>query len=270
MLGQPRATQQRVHWVTNDEPRLAQEMIELAEQYGRYGFRRITEMLRRKGWRVNHKRIERLWRREGLKVPKRQPKRCRLWLKDGSSVRLRPGHRDEVWSYDFVHHLTHDGRAFLMLTPIDVARQLTSEEVLERLSDPFVRRGVPDFIRNDNGSEFAAMKFRDWLERVEVNTLYIEPGSPDKSRIRLNHSTENYQKNYLIKDRRLTAGAKCVDRTVTSRAQHATSAQLARLPLTSNGGNSSRGRTLENYHSKTVFNHRDRSLRNMSQNSRDV
>ncbi|WDI41526.1 IS3 family transposase [Bremerella sp. P1] len=188
VLGQPRSTQRRVRWVPDDEPRLVREMIELAEQYGRYGYRRITEMLRRKGWQVNHKRIERLWRREGLKVPKRQPKRRRLWLNDGSCVRLRPSQRDEVWSYDFVHHRTHDGRAFRMLTlideytreclAIDVARQLTSEDVLERLSDLFVRRGVPDFIRSDNGSEFTATKVRDWLERVEVNTLYIEPGSP--------------------------------------------------------------------------------------------
>ncbi|MBA2116161.1 IS3 family transposase ISDsp1 [Planctomycetes bacterium FF15] len=188
VLGQPRSTQRRARWVPDDEPRLVREMIELAEQYGRYGYRRITEMLRRKGWQVNHKRIERLWRREGLKVPKRQPKRRRLWLNDGSCVRLRPSRRDEVWSYDFVHHRTHDGRAFRMLTlideytreclAIDVARQLTSEDVLERLSDLFVRRGVPDFIRSDNGSEFTATKVRDWLERVEVNTLYIEPGSP--------------------------------------------------------------------------------------------
>ena len=163
-------------------------MVALAEQYGRYGYRRVTELLRRKGWQVNHKRVERLWRREGLKVPQKQPKRRRLWLNDGSCVRLRPAHRDHVWSYDFVHHRTHDGRAFRMLTlideftreclAIDVARRLTSEEVLERLSDLFVRRGVPDYIRSDNGSEFTANKVCDWLERVKVKTLYIEPGSP--------------------------------------------------------------------------------------------
>ena len=163
-------------------------MIAFAEQYGRYGYRRVTELLRREGWKVNHKRIERLWRREGLKVPKRQPKRRRLWLNDGSCVRLRPSFRDHVWSYDFVQHQTHDGRKFRMLTlideysreclAIDVARRLNSEDVLERLSDLFVRRGVPDHIRSDHGSEFTALKVRDWLERVEVKTLYIEPGSP--------------------------------------------------------------------------------------------
>jgi transposase InsO family protein len=163
-------------------------MIELAGQYGRYGYRRITAMLRREGWRVNHKRVERLWRREGLKVPAKQPKRRRLWLNDGSCVRLRPQHRDHVWSYDFVYARTHDGRPLRMLTlideftreclAIDVERRLTSEQVLERLSDLFVRRGVPQYIRSDNGPEFTALKVREWLERVDVQTLFIEPGSP--------------------------------------------------------------------------------------------
>ncbi len=94
-------------------------MVALAEQYGRCGYRRITESLRRKGWKVNHKRIESLWKQEGLKVPQRQPKRRRLWLADGSCARLRPEYRDHVWSYDFVHHRTHDGRAFRMLTLMD-------------------------------------------------------------------------------------------------------------------------------------------------------
>ena len=144
-------------------------MIELATQYGRYGYRRITALLQREQWRVNHKRVERLWRLEGLKVPKRQPKRRRLWLNDGSCVRLRPGHRDHVWSYDFVLTRTHDGRAVRMLTildeysreclAIDVARRLTSEDVLERLTDLFIRRGVPDYIRSDNGAEFTPMRF---------------------------------------------------------------------------------------------------------------
>jgi len=163
-------------------------MIELAEQHGRYGYRRVTEMLRRRGWRVNHKRVARLWRREGLKVPQKQPKRRRLWFNDGSCVRLRPAYRDHVWSYDFVHDRTHDGRAFRMLTlideytreclAIDVSRRMTSESVLERLSDLFVRRGVPDHIRSDNGPEFTAIRVREWLGRIGVKTLFIEPGSP--------------------------------------------------------------------------------------------
>ncbi|REK40586.1 MAG: IS3 family transposase, partial [Planctomycetota bacterium] len=135
-------------------------MIRLAAQYGRYGYRRITDLLRREGWQVNHKRVERLWRREGLKVPQKQPKRRRLWLNDGSCVRLRPAYKDHVWSYDFVHTRAHDGRKLRMLTlidehtreclAIDVARRLNSEDVLERLSDLFVRRGVPGYIRSDN------------------------------------------------------------------------------------------------------------------------
>jgi transposase InsO family protein len=163
-------------------------MIELATQYGRYGYRRVTALLHQRGWHVNYKRVERLWRREGLKVPSRQRPRRRLWLNDGSCVRLRPAYRDHVWSYDFVQARTHDGRVFRMLTlvdefsreclAIDVARKLTSEDVLERLSDLFIRRGVPDYLRSDNGSEFTAMVIRDWLMKVGVKTLYIEPGSP--------------------------------------------------------------------------------------------
>ena len=188
MLGQPRSTQRRTPHVPDDEPRLVNQMVELATQYGRYGYRMVTGLLREDGWKVNHKRIERLWRREGLKVPQKQPKRKRLWLGDGSCVRLRPSYTDHVWSYDFVQDRTSDGRAFRMLTlideysreclVIDVARKLTSENVLERLSDLFVRRGVPEHIRSDNGPEFTAKKVTEWLERVDVKTLFIEPGSP--------------------------------------------------------------------------------------------
>ncbi len=145
-------------------------------------------LLREEGWRVNHKRIERLWRQEGLKVPAKQPKRRRLWLNDGSCVRLRPQHRDHVWSYDFVFSRTHNGRPVRMLTlideftreclAIDVARRMTSEDVLERLSDLFIQRGPPEYIRSDNGPEFTAHRVRDWLENVSVKTLFIEPGSP--------------------------------------------------------------------------------------------
>ena len=188
MLSQSRSTQRRKRHVPSDEPRLLQRIVELASKYGRYGYRRVTALLRREGWTVNHKRVERLWRQEGLKVPQKQPKRQRLWLADGSCVRLRPAYKDHVWSYDFVADRTSDGRAIRMLTlidehtreclAIDVARSLKSEDVLERLSDLFVRRGVPTYIRSDNGSEFTATKVRDWLARVGVKTLFIEPGSP--------------------------------------------------------------------------------------------
>jgi len=163
-------------------------MVQLSTQYGRYGYRRITALLRADGWPVNHKRIERLWRQEVLKVPQKQPKRRRLWLNDGSCVRLRPAYRDHVWSYDFVHARTHDGRAFRLLTIIDeysreclaikVARRLTSEDVLDQLTQLFIQRRIPDYIRSDNGSEFTARTVRKWLDDLGVKTLYIEPGSP--------------------------------------------------------------------------------------------
>jgi len=164
-------------------------MTQMALQYGRYGYRTVTEMLNQQhGWRVNHKRVERLWRREGLQVPRKQPKRRHLWLNDGSCVRLRPAYPDHVWSYDFVADRTSDGRAIRLLTlldeytreclSIDVARKLTSEDVLERLGYLFVVRGVPDYIRSDNGPEFTAKAMRQWLTKVGVKTLFITPGSP--------------------------------------------------------------------------------------------
>ena len=118
-LGQPRSTQLREPKIAEDEDELVARMTQLASEYGRYGYLRITALLRREGWQVNHKRIERLWRREGLKVPAKQPKRRRLWLHDGSCIRLRPAYRDHVWSYDFVQSRTHNGRAFRMLTLMD-------------------------------------------------------------------------------------------------------------------------------------------------------
>jgi putative transposase len=188
VLGQPRATQRRPGHTPDDEPPLVRRMVELATQYGRYGYRRVTALLRAEGFQVNHKRVERLWRREGLKVPARQPRRRRLWLNDGSCVRLRPTHKDHVWSYDFVKARTSDGRAFRLLTvideytreclAIDVARAITADDVLERLGRLFVRRGVPGHLRSDNGPEFTAKAVRQWLGRVGVTTLYIEPGSP--------------------------------------------------------------------------------------------
>jgi transposase InsO family protein len=172
----------------DDERLLTERIVALAREYGRYGYRRVTALLRREGWLVNPKRVQRIWRREGLKVPKKQPKRARLWLNDGSCIRLRPEHKDHVWAYDFVHHRTHDGRAFRLLTivdeytreslAIDVARKLNSEDVLHRLGELFVHRGVPTHVRSDNGPEFTAEAVRDWLGRLDIGTLFIEPGSP--------------------------------------------------------------------------------------------
>jgi transposase InsO family protein len=172
----------------NDEHPLTQQIIALATKYGRYGYRRITAMLQNEGWQVNHKRIERIWRSEGLKVPKRQPKRGRLWLNDGSCVRLRAEHPNHVWSYDFVMDKTHDGRPFRTLNIIDeytrenlaikIKRNLKSEDVMECLTELFCTKGIPDYIRSDNGSEFSAKQVRKWLNELGVKTLFIEPGSP--------------------------------------------------------------------------------------------
>ncbi len=188
VLGQPRTTQRYQPIVVDDEAALTAAIVRLAGQYGRYGHRRVTALLRAEGWHVNHKRVERIWRREGLKVPSKQPKRGRLWLIDGSCIRLRPSWPNHVWAYDFVQARTHDGRAFRMLTVIDeftreclaieVARKLRHDDVLACLTDLFTRHGPPDNIRSDNGAEFTAIAVREWLPRVGVKTLYIEPGSP--------------------------------------------------------------------------------------------
>jgi len=187
-LGQHRSTQRKVPQGRDDEERLTADIVELARQYGRYGYRKITELLRRAGWLVNDKRVERIWRREGLKVPARQPKRARLWLNDGSCIRLRAEHRNHVWSYDFVEDRTHNGRKIRMLNIIDeftheclairVARRLRSIDVIDVLSDLFILRGVPGHIRSDNGPEFVARAVQDWIAAVGARTAYIEPGSP--------------------------------------------------------------------------------------------
>ncbi len=188
VLGQPRSTQRYEPLVADDEGPLTAAIIRLAGQYGRYGYRRVTALLRNEGWQVNHKRVERIWRREGLKVPAKQPKRGRLWLNDGSCIRLRPSWRNHVWAYDFVQARTHNGKAFRMLTVIDeftreclaieVARTLRHDDVLACLTELFTGRGPPGHIRSDNGAEFTATAVREWLPRVGVKTLYIEPGSP--------------------------------------------------------------------------------------------
>jgi len=167
---------------------LTLRVVALASQYGRYGYRRITALLQQEGWRVNHKRVERLWRQEGLKVPAKQPKRGRLWLNDGSCLRLKPEFPGHVWSYDFVQERTEDGRSFRILNVIDeftreclavkVKRHLDHEDVQECLTGLFCARGVPAHLRSDNGPEFIARPLREWLNKLSVRPLFIEPGSP--------------------------------------------------------------------------------------------
>ena len=188
VLGQHRSTQRKIPTTPDDEAALTADIIALATQYGRYGYRRITALLRDAGWLVNKKRVERIWRREGLKVPQKQPKKGRLWLNDGSCIRLRPEYPNHVWSYDFVEDRTHDGRKFRMLNVIDeftreclairVNRKLKAVDVIDVLSDLFILRGVPAHIRSDNGPEFVAKAVRAWISAVGAKTAYIEPGSP--------------------------------------------------------------------------------------------
>jgi len=188
VLEQPRSTQRQEPVHSDGEARLREQIIQLACQYGRYGYRRITALLRNEGWRVNHKCVERIWRQEGLKVPQKQPKRKRLWLNDGSCIRRRPEYPNHVWSYDFVADRTGNGRPLRMLTLMDeytreslaikVDRALTAYDVVEQLAELFVVRGTPDHIRSDNGSEFTSAVVRGWLQRLGVKTLFIEPGSP--------------------------------------------------------------------------------------------
>lgn len=188
VLGQHRSTQRKAPLGRADEVTLTADIVALAAQYGRYGYRRITAMLRDAGWVVNAKRVERIWRREGLKVPQKQPKRSRLWLNDGSCVRLRPEQPNHVWSYDFVEDRTHDGRRYRMLNLIDeftreclairVDRKLNSTDVIDVLSDQFILRGIPGHIRSDHGPEFIAKAVREWIAAVGARTAFIEPGSP--------------------------------------------------------------------------------------------
>jgi putative transposase len=188
VLGQHRSTQRKAPSMPDDEAALRDEIIALAKLYGRYGYRRVTALLRVAGWCTNHKRVERIWRQEGLKVPPRQPKRGRLWLNDGSCVRLRPERPNHVWAYDFVEDRTRDGRKFRMLCVVDeftrealaiqVARKLGSAEVIDVLTDLFIARGVPAHIRSDNGPEFVAKAVKEWVASVGARTAYIAPGSP--------------------------------------------------------------------------------------------
>lgn len=188
VYNQARSTQRYEIKSQEEEDLLRSQVIKLASQYGRYGYRRIWGLLRMDGWNVNVKRVERIWIQEGLKVPAKQPKRKRLWLNDGSCVRKRAEYPNHVWSYDFVQDRTYEGKKFRMLTVIDeytreslaipVKRNLRSIDVVETLANIFIRRGTPKYIRSDNGPEFVSAYVRNWLAELKVDTLFITPGSP--------------------------------------------------------------------------------------------
>jgi len=239
VLGQPRAVQRYTARVRDDEGPLTGRIVELASVYGRYGSPRITGMLRNEGWNVNHKRVERIWRQAGLKVPRKQPRRGRLWLNDGSCVRLRPERRDHVWACDFVLARTHEGLPLRLLVvvdewtreclSIDVARQLGSDDVLERLSWLMATRGVPDHVHSDNGSEFTATAVRDWLGKVGVKTLYIEPGSPWENGC-VESLNQTARRAAEWRDLLHGGGGTGADRAVARALQPCAPAQRARVP----------------------------------------
>jgi putative transposase len=188
MVGQPRGTQRYVPTCKPDEDDLTRNIVFLASEYGRYGYRRVTALLNEGGIEVGKDRVQRIWRREGLKVPKKQPKRSRLWLNDGSCIRLRPEYPDHVWSFDFVEARTNDGRRLRLMTLIDefsrrclairVARRINAIGVIETLADVMLFEGIPAYIRSDNGPEMVSKVLRQWLTGVGTRSLYIEPGSP--------------------------------------------------------------------------------------------
>lgn len=188
MIGQLRGTQRYIPVPQTQREKLRARIIELATQYGRYGYKTITSLLILEGWEVGKDRVHRIWREEGLQVPQKQPKRRRLWLADGSCIRLRPQHRNHVWSYDFVSDQTHDGRKFRILNVIDeytreclasyVARRIRSQDVIFVLAELFIKHGVPEHVRSDNGPEFVAKILMKWFKQLEVKPLFIESGSP--------------------------------------------------------------------------------------------
>jgi len=188
VLGQHRSTQRKIAKTPDDEAALTADITALARKSGRYGYRRITAMLHQAGWIVNVKRVERIWRREGLRVPHKQPKRGRLWLNDSSCIRFRPEYPNHVWSYDFVEDRTHNSKKIRMLNVIDeftreciairVERKLKAVDVIDVLSHLFILRGISTHIRSDNGPEFIAKALREWIAAVGAKTAYIMPGSP--------------------------------------------------------------------------------------------
>ena len=188
IIGQDRSIQRYEKQPNEVQEKLRDRVVDIATEYGRYGYRKVTEMLNLEGWDVGKDRVFTIWREEGLKVPQKQPKRSRLWFADGSCVRHRPERKNHVWSYDFVSDQTHDGRKIKILNIIDeytreclvshVARRIRSQDVILILADLFLQRGCPQFIRSDNGPEFIAKELVKWIKKLEVQPLFIEPGSP--------------------------------------------------------------------------------------------
>lgn len=188
VVEQPRSTQRYESQPRDDEPALTKRMLQLAKERPRFGYRRIGWLLRQESWQASDTRVYRLWRREGLKVPKKKRKRRRLGSSENGCHLRQAEHKDDVWCWDFVFDHTTSGSSLKWLSIVDeytreclalkVDRSITSEDVIDTLAELFAQRGVPRCIRSDNGPEFIAHAIRKWLERVDVQTLYIEPGAP--------------------------------------------------------------------------------------------
>ena len=190
-VGQARSTQRYAGETVDRDCGLVKRIVELSRENPRYGYRRVWALLRREGWAANKKRVHRLWKEEGLRVPDKQRKRRRLLLEGASEngcARRRAEHKDHLWSYDFVMDETEDGRRLKMMPVVDeytreclaieVERSITAEDVIATLARLFEERGEPRYIRSDNGPEFVAAALKRWLKASGVGTLYIEPGSP--------------------------------------------------------------------------------------------
>jgi putative transposase len=188
MVGQPRSSQRYVSAKAGKDVSLSQRMIALSHENPRYGYRRVWALLRREGWAVNKKRVQRLWREADLKVPAKERKRRRMGTSENGCTRRRAEYIDHVWTYDFAMDTTQDGRRLKVMPIVDeysreclaleVARSITAEDVLSTLTRLFMERGEPAYIRSDNGPEFMAKALKRWLAASRVKTLYIEPGAP--------------------------------------------------------------------------------------------
>ncbi len=188
VLDQPRSSQRYVSTKAVKDAALSEKMIALSRENPRYGYRRVWALLRREGWAVNKKRVQRLWREADLKVPAKERKRRCLGTSENGCTRRRAEYVDHVWSYDFAMDATEDGRRLKVMPVVDeysreclaleVERSITAEDVVSTLARLFIERGEPGYIRSDNGPEFIASALRRWPAASGVRTLYIEPGAP--------------------------------------------------------------------------------------------
>jgi transposase InsO family protein len=187
-IGQPRSTQRYELVINDQEKTIVKRMHELVREHPRYGYRRIWALLRAEGWRINRKRVHRLWRKECFKVPHKQRKKRRMGGSDNSIVRCRALHKNHVWCWDFIHDRDERGRPLKWLSIVDeftrecvaleVARSITADEVIEVLRELFLIRGVPRHVRSDNGPEFIATAVGLYLSRADASVKYVAPGSP--------------------------------------------------------------------------------------------